>query len=77
MRWSTWDTYGPLDRTTAPGVCKGEDGGFCDRLVADGGRIGVIHPHVVIHTGLTHLNGMDAPGRKERELMIPEGVLAL
>lgn len=45
--------------------------------IIGGGRIGVISPHVVVHTGLTHLNGQDAPGRKERELMIPEGVLAL
>ncbi len=41
-----------------------------------GGRIGVIQPHVVIHTGLTQTDGRDAPGRKEREAMIPEGVLA-
>ncbi len=41
-----------------------------------GGRIGVISPHVVIHTGLTNSDGKDAPGRKEREAMIPEGVLA-
>lgn len=41
-----------------------------------GGRIGVISPHCVIHTGLTQTDGKDAPGRKEREAMIPEGVIA-
>lgn len=77
MRWSTWDKYGPFDRTTAPGVCQSEEYPFCQRLLADGGRIDVISPHVVIHTGLTHLDGHDAPGRKEREAMIPKGILAL
>lgn len=84
MRWDTWDKYGPLDRTTAPGVCQSEEYGFCERLRRAnvdshnrGGRIGVIHPHVVIHTGLTHLDGSDCVGRKEREALIPPGVLAL
>lgn len=77
MRWDTWDKYGPFDRTTAPGVCQSEEFGVCGRLIAGGGRIGVAHPHVVIHTGLTHLDGRDCVGRKERESMIPEGVLAL
>lgn len=95
MRWDTWDNCGPLDRTTAPGVCQSEEYGFCERLRGPirpsgdfftnpidsakqygGGRIGVIHPHVVIHTGLTHLDGHDCVGRKEREAMIPKGILA-
>lgn len=92
MRWPTWDQYGPFDRTTAPGPCQSEEYPFCQRLTAPihpgyvpgpattflcgGGRIGVIHPHVVIHTGLTHLDGHDCVGRKERELMIPQGVFA-
>lgn len=76
MRWDTWDRYGPLDRTCAPGVCQSEEYPFCERLKAGGGRIGVIHPHVVIHTGLTNSAGQDAPGRKERELMIPNGVIS-
>lgn len=77
MRWKTWDEFGPFDRTTAPGVCQSEEYPFCQRLLADGRCIGVIQPHVIVHTGLTHLNGSDAPGRKERELMIPIGVIAL
>lgn len=94
MRWSTWDQYGPFDRTTPPGVCQSEEYPFCERLTkprqlitgdgdggtrhvdGPGGRIGVISPHVVVHTGLTHLDGHDCVGRKEREAMIPKGVLA-
>lgn len=78
MRWKTWDHYGPFDRSTAPGVCQSEEYPFCQRMQAGASpaRIGVLSPHVVIHTGLTHLNGQDAPGRKEREALIPEGVLA-
>lgn len=41
-----------------------------------GGRIGVIHPHCVIHTGLTQSNGHPAPGAAERRALIPQGVLA-
>lgn len=83
MRWETWDECGPFDRTTAPGVCQSEEYGFCERIIRAnldshnrGGRIGVIHPHVVIHTGLTHLDGSDCVGRKEREAIIPVGILA-
>lgn len=73
MRWKTWRN---MPRSSTPGVCKGEDVDFCHKIVADGGRIGVISPHVVIHTGLTNSDGKDAPGRKEREAMIPQGVIA-
>jgi len=62
MRWSTWDKYGPFKRDTAPGVCQSEDYEFTQRLRADGGRIGVIHPHVVIHTGITNSEGKPAVG---------------
>lgn len=76
MRWKTWKEVGAFSRTCAPGPCQSEDAEWCARLVAKGGRIGVIHPHVVLHTGLTQTDGKDAPGRAERERMIPPGVLA-
>lgn len=75
MRWSTWDLVGPLDPYCAPGTCQGEDGGWCDRLRASGGRIGVVHPHVIAHTGLTNTSGADAPGRAEREAQMIPGIL--
>ena len=75
MRWKTWDKVGGLSGI-ASGVCKGEDVEFCKKLVSSGGRIGVVHPHCVVHTGMTQTDGRDAPGRAERQQMIPEGVLA-
>ena len=71
MPWSTWDTHGPLDQDGPAGVCKGEDVTFCNRITAGGGRIGVIHPHVVHHTGLRQTDGNLAPGadlRRERQI---------
>lgn len=73
MRWSTWRNF---SRRNAPGPCQSEEYPWCARLVADGGRIGVITPHVVIHTGLTNTDGEDAPGRRDREAVIPDGVIA-
>jgi len=67
MRWSTWDAVGEFSRECAPGTCQSEDAEWCARLTQNGGRIGVVHPHVVLHTGLTNTSGTDAPGRKERE----------
>ncbi len=75
LRWKTWRSMGELDPHCAPGTCQGEDGGWCDRLRARGGRIGVIQPHVVVHTGLTNSAGEDAPGRDARELGRVKGVL--
>ncbi len=74
MRWSTWDKVGPL-RGNAPGTCQGEDVDWCQRLTQIGGRIGVVRPHVVAHTGLTNTAGADAPGRKEREAGRIAGIL--
>jgi len=75
MRWSTWDQTGPFSRDCAPGTCQSEDAEWCARLTQNGGRIGVVHPHVVLHTGLTNTAGADAPGRKEREAARVAGVL--
>lgn len=62
MPWSTWDTYGPFDRTTAPGVCQSEDYAFTQRIRADGGRIGVTSPACVIDCGITQTDGKLSPG---------------
>lgn len=75
MRWQTWRDVGQFSRTCAPGPCQSEDAEWCARLVARGGRIGVIHPHVVVHTGLTQTDGTNAPGRIEREAQRISGVL--
>ncbi len=75
MCWKTWSIVGPLKSDTAPGPCQSEEYPFCNHLRASGKRIGVIHPHVVLHTGLTQTDGKDAPGRKEREKMMEAGVI--
>ena len=75
MRWKTWHEFGPLTMTGGAGPCCSEEYPFCEKLRAAGGRIGVIQPHVVIHTGLTQTDGKDAPGRKEREQHRIPGVL--
>lgn len=76
MRWKTWYKYGPFDRASASGVCQSEEFPFCKRLREDGKQIGVIQPHVIVHTGITNSNGDPAPGAEERKLMIPAGVIA-
>jgi len=75
MRWDTWDQVGPFSRECAPGTCQSEDAEWCERLTQNGGRIGVVHPHVVLHTGLTNTAGADAPGRKEREAQRATGYI--
>lgn len=75
MPWSTWDKFGPLDMDTAPGVCKGEDFTFCNRITAAGGRIGVISPHVVYHTGIKQTDGKLGPGADLRLAQRVPGVI--
>lgn len=76
MRWSTWYEVGGLSRSCAPGPCQSEEFPFCEKIRAHGGRIGVVHPYVVIHTGLTQSDGNKAPGWEQRLPMIPQGVEA-
>jgi GT2 family glycosyltransferase len=61
MRWATWDSCGPMV-SDGPGVLRGEDVAFCDRVRAAGGRIGVAAPPVVIDAGITSSNGAPSPG---------------
>ncbi len=75
MRWETWDRMGGL-RSTAPGPGQSEDSEFCLRVSASGGRIGVLVPNVVLHTGLTNSLGKDIVGRELLAGRIPKGVLA-
>ena len=92
MRWQTWDLCGPLQRTTAPGVCQSEETPFCQALTTRGivttnkrrngetaspARIGVIRPFVVEHTGITQTDGKLAPGAEERMKNAVPGVLYL
>ncbi len=64
MRWETFDKYGPFDETQ-PGVAKGEDNAFCERVKAGGGWVGYIDPPAVLHVGLTNSEGKPATGHEQ------------
>lgn len=71
------EEYGFCEHLLRIGIVKVErESSGLEVTVYKGGRIGVISPHVVVHTGLTQTNGAPAPGAAERRLLIPEGVLA-
>lgn len=71
------EEYGFCQRLLRAGIIKKErESSGLEVTVFEGARIGVIHPHVVVHTGLTQSNGALAPGAAERRAVIPAGVLA-
>lgn len=61
MRWSTWDTYGPLN-ADAKGTGQSEDSAFCARIRADGYRVGAMEPPLVLDTGITQTDGSPSVG---------------
>lgn len=66
MKWATWDKYGPLLETGAPGPCNGEDHEFCQKIRADGGKVGAVWPEVVLDCGITQSNGNPSPGAESK-----------
>ncbi len=70
--WSTWDKYGPYDQH-AKGVCQSEDFAFCQKIVKDGGKVGYIHPPVILNCGVTNSEGKPAIGSEH--FIRVEGVL--
>jgi hypothetical protein len=72
MRWETWDKHGPM-KSDGPGVQRGEDVYFCQRVRAAGGRIGVASPPCVIDCGITASNGEPSPGAADKPRV--QGVL--
>ena len=61
MEWETWDIYGPYDQH-AKGVCQSEDFAFCQKIAKDGGKVGYIHPPVILNCGITNSEGKPAVG---------------
>ncbi len=59
--WATWDGYGPYDQH-AKGVCQSEDFAFCQKIAKDGGKVGYIHPPVILNCGITNSEGNPAVG---------------
>ncbi len=61
MRWDTYEKYGPFDGNAA-GTCQSEDFAFCQRIIADGGKVGYVNPSVISVCGITNTEGKPATG---------------
>ncbi len=75
MRWEVWDQYGPFCQTPPGKVCQSEDIDFTNKIHADGGRIGVIAPPLVVNCGITNSFGNKIPGWEAVRAEAPQGVL--
>lgn len=78
MRRSTWDRFGPLVETGAPGVGQSEDAAFCTKIREAGFKVGAVWPEVVYDCGITQTDGKPSPGWEvKRRRGEEEGVLYL
>jgi GT2 family glycosyltransferase len=75
MRWEVWDEYGPMCTTPAGKVCQSEDVDFSNRIRADGFKVGVISPPLLVNTGITNSFGEKIPGWEAVIAEAPLGVI--
>jgi len=75
MRWEVWDKYGPFCETPVGKVCQGEDVDFTNKIRADGYKIGVVDPPLVVNTGITNSFGEKIPGYELVQAQCPPGVI--
>jgi len=75
MRWSVWDKYGPFCETPVGQVCQGEDVDFTNKIRADGYKLGVVDPPLLVNTGITNSFGEKIPGWELVKAQCPEGIL--
>lgn len=75
MRWEVWDKYGPFCQTPVDKVCQSEDVDFTNRIRADGFKIGVVSPALVVSTGITNTFGQPIPGWELVKRQAPDGVI--
>jgi len=75
MKWEVWDRYGPFKRTTPGMVCDNEDVEFAWRIAANGFRLGVIDPPLLVNCGITNSFGGKIPGWEIVQAQAPEGVI--
>lgn len=74
MRWETYDMYGPYD--PSPSINGSEDFAFCQKVKADGFKVGCVWPWVILNCGLTGSNGKYSPGAELiHEQNFPSGVI--
>ena len=74
MSWDTYDRFGPFVENQ-PGPGASEDYAFCRKVVDAGYRVGYIHPHVLLHCGITNSDGKPATGADQ--FIREDGVLFL
>jgi GT2 family glycosyltransferase len=75
MKWEVWDKYGPFNETPVGRVCMGEDIAFTNKIRADGYKIGVVDPPLLVNTGITNSFGEKIPGWELVKAQCPEGVI--
>lgn len=75
MRWEVWDKYGPFCQTPIDKVCQSEDVDFCNRITADGFKVGVVSPNLVVSTGITNTFGEKIPGWELVKAQCPGGII--
>jgi len=75
MTWYVFDRYGPFCTTPVGRVCMGEDVEFAWRIAADKGKLGVVHPPVIVNTGITNSFGEKIPGWEMVKAQVPSGVI--
>ena len=75
MTWDVWDKYGPFQNTKPGAVCQGEDCEFGNAIRADGGRLGVISPSLLVNCGVTNSFGELIPGYDLVRKQAPSGVI--
>jgi GT2 family glycosyltransferase len=75
MSWETWDKYGPFCQTPPGKVCQSEDVDFTNKLKADGYKLGVVSPALVVNTGITNSFGQKIPGYELVKQQCPPGVI--
>jgi GT2 family glycosyltransferase len=75
MRWEVFDAFGPFKETPVGAVCQGEDCDFGEKIRADGGKLGVVFPPLLVNCGITNSFGQPIPGWEAVKKEAPVGVI--
>lgn len=75
MRWDVWEKFGPFVKTAPKEGCQSEDIELTNRVRAEGGRLGVVSPALMVNTGLTNSAGKKIPGWELVKAACPPGVI--
>ena len=75
MKWEVWERFGPFVKTAPKEGCQSEDIELTNRIRAEGGRLGVVSPALMVNTGLTNSAGKKIPGWELVKAQCPPGVL--